>query len=46
MEIATGISSKKTKPNKANCRVGGRMDFRLRGNDRYGIPSRWKILYI
>ena len=36
----------KTNPNKANykCRIGRRVDSRLRGNDKYGIPSRRKIL--
>ena len=33
-------------PNKANfkCQIGRGLDSRLRGNDKYGIPARWKIL--
>ena len=31
------------KPNYKR-RIESRVDSRLRGNDKYGIPARWKIL--
>jgi hypothetical protein len=46
MEICRPFGLEKTKPNIANfkCRIGRGLDSRFRGNDKYGIPARRKIL--